>query len=318
MSLPAIFSNLSLPLVGAPMFIVSGVELVTAQCKAGIVGTFPSANARRNSTMDDWLTRIKDDLAAHDAANPDKPAAPYGVNLIVNRANVALEDDLAACVRHKVPLVITSMGAREDVFEAVHSYGGIVLHDVINNFFAKKAVSKGADGLIAVAAGAGGHAGITSPIALIEEIRQWFDGPLALSGCISTGHAVLAAQAMGADLGYAGSLFIATAEGNAVPPYKQMIVDCDSADLVYTDYFSGVNANYLKPSIANSGLDPENLPSKDLDEGQVRVGADKPKAWRDIWGSGQGIGAIDEVEPTADAVARLVREYEAARGRLAG
>lgn len=316
MPLPTQLSNLVLPLVGAPMFIVSGPELVIAQCKAGIVGSFPALNAREIDLLDNWMTDIKQALAAHDQANPDAPAAPFAVNLIVNRSNALLEEQLNACVRHKVPIVITSLGAREEVNEAVHSYGGIVLHDVINNRFARKAIAKGADGLIAVAAGAGGHAGTTSPIALIQDIRAWFDGPLLLSGAITTGQAVLAAQAMGADLAYAGSLFIASHEAAAADAYKQMLVDSDAEDIVYTKYFSGIHASYLRPSIERAGLDPDALLKDEASAQPVAPGQEKPKAWRDIWSAGQGIGRISDIAETADIVARLKREYGKARTAL--
>lgn len=322
MALPeALRGKLSIPVVGSPMFIVSGPELVLAQCKAGIVGSFPSLNARPIDKLDEWLQRITEELAAHDAAHPESPSAPYAVNQIVHRSNDRLEQDLELCVKHRAPIVITSLGAREDVNEAVHSYGGIVLHDVINDRFARKAIEKGADGLIAVAAGAGGHAGATSPFALIQEIREWFDGPLLLSGSIATGDAVLAAQAMGADLAYIGSTFIATEEANAEPAYKQMLVDSAAADILYTNFFTGVHGNYLKPSIKAAGLDPDALPQSDPSAMNFGSGGDaekkaEKKAWKDIWGCGQGIGAIKKVVPAADVVARLKREYAAARARL--
>ncbi len=317
MSLPDILSRLRVPVVGAPLFIVSNPDLVIAQCRAGIVGSFPALNARPAPLLEEWLQRITDELAEHDAHNPDAPAAPYAVNQIVHRSNDRLQHDLELCVKYKAPVVITSLGAREEVNEAVHSYGGIVLHDVIDNRFARKAIEKGADGLIAVAAGAGGHAGTTSPFALIQEIREWFDGPLLLSGCIATGDAVLAAQAMGADLGYIGSAFVATQEARATDEYKQAIVDCASADIVYSSLFTGIKGNYLKPSIVNAGLDPDNLP-----EGDVRTmdfgsgGASEAKAWRDIWGCGQGIAAVKSVPTAAELVDRLYSEYQAARQRL--
>jgi nitronate monooxygenase len=317
MSLPAFLSDrLTVPTIGAPMFIVSGPELVIAQCTAGVVGSFPALNARPQEKLDEWLHRIKAALAAHDAAHPGRPAAPFAVNQIVHRSNVRLEHDLELCVRHKVPIVITSLGAREEVNQAVHSYGGIVLHDIINDRFARKAIEKGADGLIAVAAGAGGHAGTTSPIALIQEIRVWWDGPLVLSGAIATGRAVLAAQAMGADLGYVGSAFIATREASAPEAYKEMIVAANAADIVYTNLFTGVHGNYLRASIARAGLDPDNLPLSDPSKMNFADGSSKPKAWRDIWGSGQGVGAVKAVVGAAELVARLRREYDAALAEL--
>lgn len=308
--LPAVFDRLRLPVVGAPLFIISNPDLVLAQCKAGIVGSFPALNARPASLLDEWLARITEELAAWDRAHPDAPAAPFAVNQIVHKSNDRLEHDLALCVKYKVPIVITSLGARPEVNDAVHSYGGVVLHDVINDSFAHKAIDKGADGLIAVAAGAGGHAGRQSPFALIQEIRQWFDGPLALSGAIATGRAVLAAQAMGADLAYIGSAFIATHEANAVPAYKEAIVAGRADDIVYTNLFTGIHGNYLKASIRAAGLDPDNLPSGD--PSQMDFGSGRVKAWRDIWGSGQGIGAIDRVVGAAEVVERLAREYAAA------
>jgi nitronate monooxygenase len=300
------------------MFIVSVPELVIAQCKAGVVGSFPSLNARPAEELERWLNRIQDELAQHDAAAsaPDGLSAPFAVNLIVHKSNDRLAHDLELCVRHKVPIVITSLGAREDVNQAVHSYGGIVLHDVINNVFAHKAVDKGADGLIAVAAGAGGHAGTTSPFALVQEIREWFSGPLALSGAIATGRAVLAAQAMGADLGYIGSAFIATSEANAAEGYKQMIVDSAAADIVYTNYFSGVHGNYLKPSVTRAGFDADNLPQADPSKMNFANTDGKVKAWRDIWSAGQGVGAVKEVLTVAELVGRLKREYDAALREL--
>ena len=317
MVLPPLFEKLSVPVVGAPMFIVSTPDLVIAQCKAGIVGSFPALNARPASQLDEWLSQIKEELAAHDAAHPDRPAAPFAVNQIVHRSNTRLEEDLAMCVKHEVPIMITSLGARQEVYQAAHSYGGIVFHDVINQMFAHKAIDKGADGLILVAAGAGGHAGTTSPFALVQETRQWFDGPILLSGCIATGGAVVAALAMGADLAYIGSAFIATKEANAVDDYKQMIVDSNADDIVYSDVFSGVHGNYLKPSIARAGLDPEALAQADksaMDFGALTSGS---KAWKDIWGCGQGIGAVDQVVTTEERVARIREEYEAVRKRLA-
>jgi nitronate monooxygenase len=315
MSLPSVLQGLALPAIAAPMFIVSTPDLVIAQCKAGIVGSFPALNARPAEALDDWLVQIKDALAAHDAQHPDRPAAPFAVNQIVHRSNARLQHDLDICVKHRVPIMITSLGARADVYQAAHSYGGIVLHDVITDGFARKAIDKGADGLVAVAAGAGGHAGTISPFALVQEIRAWFEGPLALSGAIATGGAILAAQAMGADLAYIGSAFIATEEANAAAAYKQAIVDGAAADIVYTDVITGVHGNYLKASLLAAGLDPDALPGSD--PSSMDFSAGKPKAWKDIWGSGQGIGAIRQVVPAAELVARLAREYRAARARLA-
>ncbi|HEY0315566.1 MAG TPA: nitronate monooxygenase family protein [Sphingomonas sp.] len=306
MTMPALLDGrLTIPAIGSPMFIVSGPELVLAQCRAGVVGSFPSLNARPSGVFDEWLSRLSEELTDRDA--------PFAVNLIVHRSNARLEEDLALCVKHKVPIVITSLGARPEVNEAVHGYGGIVLHDVINDVFAHKAIEKGADGLIAVAAGAGGHAGTLSPFALIQEIRDWFDGPLALSGAIATGGAIVAARAMGADLAYIGSAFIATEEANAVAAYKQMIVDSDGEDIVYTNLFTGVHGNYLKPSIVAAGMDPDHLPTSDPSKMEIS----EAKAWRDVWGCGQGIGAVHEVVPAADLVARLTREYREALARLA-
>jgi nitronate monooxygenase len=317
-SLPRILSHrLALPVIGAPMFIVSVPELVIAQCKAGVVGSFPSLNARPAEALDKWLNRIREELAGHDDANPDCLSAPFAVNLIVHKSNDRLAHDLELCIRHQVPIVITSLGAREDVNQAVHSYGGMVLHDVINNVFAHKAIDKGADGLIAVAAGAGGHAGTTSPFALVQEIREWFGGPLALSGAIANGRAVLAARAMGADLGYIGSAFIATREANAPEGYKQMIVDSAAADIVYSNYFSGVHGNYLKPSITRAGFDADNLPQADPSKMNFANTDGKVKAWRDIWSAGQGIGAVKEVVSVGDLVSRLTREYHAALEQIA-
>ena len=319
MSLPDVLkTGLQLPAVAAPLFIVSNPDLVIAQCKAGVVGSFPALNARPAEELEKWLQRIVGELDAYNQANPDQPAAPFAVNQIVHRSNNRLQHDLEMCVKYKVPIVITSLGAREEVNQAVHSYGGIVLHDIINNRFARKAIEKGADGLIAVAAGAGGHAGTQSPLALISEIREWFDGPVLLSGAIGTGDAILAAQAMGADLGYIGSAFIATLEANADERYKQGIVDGSADDIVYSSLFTGVSGNYLRRSIELQGLDPDNLPEGDPSKMDF---GDKPdlggaKAWKDIWGSGQGIGAVKDVLPTADLVARLKREYQAAWARL--
>ena len=310
-------SRLRLPMIGAPLFIISNPDLVIAQCKAGVVGSFPSLNARPIEMLDEWLTRIKAELAAHDTAHPDRPAAPYAVNLIVHKSNNRLDEDLALCVKHQVPLVICSLGAREDVYQAIHSYGGIVFHDVINQFFAHKAVEKGANGLITVATGAGGHAGVQSPFALVQETRAWFDGPIALSGSIATGGAILAAQAMGADFGYIGSPLIATAEANADAAYKQGIVDGTAQDIVYTNLFSGVHGNYLRGSIERAGMDPDNLPESDPSKMNFGSGdGSKAKAWKDIWGCGQGIGAVDAVRPVAALIDRLDDEYRAARARL--
>jgi len=318
LSLPSFLKErLRLPLIGAPMFILSGPELVIAQCKAGIVGAFPSLNARPIEQLEDWLAQIKEELAAYDAANPDAPSAPFAVNQIVHRSNTRLEEDVALCVKHKVPVVITSLGARPEVNEAVHSYGGLVLHDIINNRFAHKAIEKGADGLIAVAAGAGGHAGPLSPFALIQEIRDWFEGPLLLSGSIATGDAILAAQAMGADLAYAGSLFIATKEARAQEAYKQMVVESDANDIINSSLFTGIHGNYLAPSIRAAGMDPDNLPEADPSSMNFGSGGKSDaKAWRDIWGCGQGIGAIHDVPSVADLVARLNAQYQDAKARL--
>ena len=320
MSLPPVLSHLRIPVIASPMFIVSGPELVIAQCKAGIVGSFPALNAREKEgepiQLEAWLTRISEELDRHNQANPDNPAAPFAVNQIVHRSNARLERDIEICVKHKVPLWITSLGARVDVNEAAHSVGGVVFHDIINNTFAKKAIEKGADGLIAVAAGAGGHAGTQSPFALIQEIRAWFDGPIALSGAIATGRAVLAAQAMGADLAYIGSPFIATEEANAVGDYKQMIVESGAEDIVYSSLFTGVHGNYLKPSIRNAGLDPDDLEHADASSMNFGQGASKPKAWSSIWGAGQGIGAIKAVQPAGAYIDRLAQEYAAARQAL--
>ena len=314
MALPPLFDRLRLPVIGAPLFIVSNPDLVIAQCKAGIVGSFPALNARPQSLLDEWLHRISEELAAWDRDNPDRPAAPFAVNQIVHRSNDRLQQDLATCAKWKVPIVITSLGAVPELNQAVHGWGGVTLHDVINDRFARKAIEKGADGIIAVAAGAGGHAGTLSPFALVEEIRAWFDGPLILSGAIATGRAVLAAQAIGADLAYIGSPFIATEEANAAEAYKQAIVDSRASDIVYSNLFTGVHGNYLRGSIAASGLDPDNLPQGDLKT--MDFGGAAAKAWRDIWGSGQGIGAIDKVQPAADYVARLAAEYRQAKAKL--
>ena len=306
--------RLSIPVIGSPLFIISNPDLVIAQCTAGVVGSFPALNARPAPMLGDWIQRIQDALADHDARHPERLSAPFAVNQIVHRSNTRLQEDLEVCVRHQVPLVITSLGARPEVNEAVHSYGGAVLHDVINDRFARKAIEKGADGLIAVAAGAGGHAGTLSPFALMQEIRAWFEGPVALSGAIATGSAVLAAQAMGADFAYIGSAFIATEEANAAAGYKQAVVDGRADGIVYTDLITGVHGNYLRSSLEAAGLDPDNLPGSD--PSAMDFGTDRPKAWKDIWGSGQGIGAVDAVVPAAALVARLRREYAAARDRL--
>ena len=317
MTIPAPLARLRLPVIGSPLFIISGPELVIAQCKAGIVGSFPALNARPATMLDEWLHRITEELAAHNRAHPDRPAAPFAVNQIVHKSNDRLEADLATCAKWQVPLIITSLGAREDLNRAVHGWGGLTLHDVIDDRFARKAVEKGADGLIAVAAGAGGHAGRLSPFALVAEIRQWFTGPLALSGAIATGDAVLAAEAMGADFAYIGSPWIATEEANADEGYKRGIVEGRAADIVYSNLFTGVHGNYLRGSIEAAGLDPDNLPEGDLKTMNFGGGnSSKTKAWRDIWGSGQGIGAVDAVEPVAARVDRLEREYRAARARL--
>jgi nitronate monooxygenase len=317
--LPSILKDrLALPVIGAPLFIISVPELVIAQCKAGIIGSFPALNARPAEKLEEWLTQIQQELAAHDAAHPDRLSAPFAVNLIVHKSNDRLALDLEVCVKHRVPIVITSLGAREEVNQAVHGYGGIVLHDIIHDGFARKAVSKGADGLIAVAAGAGGHAGTISPFALIQEIRAWWDGPLVLSGSIATGQAVLATQVMGADLAYIGSAFIATPPANAPDLYKQMIVESSAADIVYTNFFSGVHGNYLKPSIINAGLDPESLPDADASKMNFAGGTSaKAKTWRDIWGAGQGIGAVKQIVSVPDLVERLKREYRDALAKVA-
>jgi len=320
MALSPILQHLRIPAVGAPLFIVSNPDLVIAQCKAGIIGSFPALNAREKEgepvMLEVWLQRITEELDRHNQTNPDHPAAPYAVNQIVHASNTRLQRDLEICVRWKVPITITSLGARVELNDAVHSYGGITLHDVINNRFARKAIEKGADGLIAVAAGAGGHAGTISPFALIQEIREWFDGPLLLSGGIATGGAILAAQAMGADLAYIGSAFIATKEANASAAYKQAIVDGTADDIVYTNFFTGVHGNYLKPSIAAQGLDPDNLPASDPSKMNFSGGSAKPKTWKDIWGCGQGIGAVKSMATAGELVDRLAHEYVAARGRL--
>ncbi|MEV6361113.1 NAD(P)H-dependent flavin oxidoreductase [Nocardia asteroides] len=314
---PQLSGRLSLPVVASPMFIASGPELVIAQCQAGIVGSFPALNARPASLLGDWLDRIVEENAAYAAANPEAVVAPFAVNQIVHRSNDRLEQDMAVIVEHEVPIVISSLGARTEINDAVHSYGGIVLHDVINNEYARKAIEKGADGLIAVAAGAGGHAGTQSPFALIQEIRTWFDGPLLLSGSIAHGRSILAAQAAGADLAYIGSAFLSTAEANVVPGYRQMIVDSTAADIVYSNLFTGVHGNYLRGSIVAAGLDPDNLPESDPSQMNFGSSGVDAKAWRDVWGAGQGIGAVTEARSTADLVATLRRQYEQACGDLA-
>jgi len=313
--LPSVFDALKFPVIASPMFILSTPKLVIAQCKAGVVGSMPALNARPAEQLEEWLVEITQALAAHNREHPDQPAAPFAINQIVHKSNDRLEHDMALCVKYKVPIIITSLGAREDINAAAHSYGGIVMHDVINNTFAKKAIEKGADGLIAVAAGAGGHAGVKSPFALIQEIREWFGGPLALSGSIATGGAILAAQAMGADFAYIGSAFIATEEARAAEDYKQAVVDGTSDDIVLSNLFTGVHGNYLAPSIRRAGLDPANLPESD--PSKMNFGDGAQKAWKDIWGCGQGIGAVKEVVPAAELVARLKREYQAAKLRLA-
>nr|WP_276597891.1 nitronate monooxygenase family protein [Roseateles koreensis] len=312
--MPPVLKTAPLPIIGSPLFIISNPKLVIAQCKAGVIGSMPALNARPAELLDEWLNEITTELAAYNKANPTKPAAPFAINQIVHKSNDRLEHDMAVCAKYKVPIIITSLGAREDVNAAVHAWGGIVLHDIINNKFAQKAIEKGADGLIAVAAGAGGHAGVKSPFALIQEIRTWFDGPLALSGSIASGDAVLAAQAMGADFAYIGSAFIATDEARADAAYKQMIVDSNSDDIVYSNLFTGVHGNYLRGSIVNAGMDPDSLPESD--PSKMNFGGDSKKAWKDIWGCGQGIGVVDKVQPAAELVSRLASEYQAARRRL--
>jgi len=312
--LPPALAALTLPVIASPMFIISTPKLVIAQCKAGVVGSMPALNARPASQLDEWLDEITQTLAEHNRAHPDQPAAPFAINQIVHKSNDRLEHDMALCVKYKVPLIITSLGAREDINQAAHSYGGVVMHDIINNRFAHKAIEKGADGLIAVAAGAGGHAGVKSPFALVQEIREWFDGPIALSGAIANGGAILAAQACGADFAYIGSAFIATEEARAADDYKQAVVDANSDDIVYSNLFTGVHGNYLAASIRNAGLDPEHLPESD--PSKMNFGSDAKKAWRDIWGCGQGIGAVKAVVPAAELVARLRREYAQAKQRV--
>jgi nitronate monooxygenase len=312
--LPGALAHLPFPVIGSPLFIISNPRMVIAQCIAGVVGSMPALNARPAEQLEEWLIEITEALAAHNKAHPDQPAAPFAINQIVHKSNDRLEHDMAMCVKYKVPIIITSLGAREEINAAAHTYGGVVLHDVINNKHAHKAIEKGADGLIAVAAGAGGHAGTKSPFALVQELRQWFDGPLALSGSIASGGAVLAAQAMGADFAYIGSAFIATEEARASDAYKQAIVNSDSDEIVYSNLFTGVHGNYLAPSIRAAGLDPANLPESD--PSKMNFGGASTKAWKDIWGCGQGIGAIAKVQSTADFVAQLKREYAAARARL--
>jgi nitronate monooxygenase len=315
---PVLRDRLRLPVIGSPLFIVSGPDLVIAQCKAGIVGSFPSLNARPVSQLDEWLAQITEELAAWDRAHPDRPSAPFAVNQIVHKTNNRLEQDVELCAKYKAPVVITSLGARQDVNDAVHGWGGVVLHDVINSSFARKAIEKGADGLIPVAAGAGGHAGRLSPFAIIQELREWFDGPIALSGSIANGAAILAAQAMGADLAYIGSAFIATREANAAEGYKQMIVEHGGEDIVYTNLFTGVHGNYLRPSIVRAGLDPDDLPQADPSKMNFGSGGNQDaKAWRDIWGCGQGIGAVKDVQSAGELIARLSQEYEEAKSALA-
>jgi nitronate monooxygenase len=312
--LPAIFSTMTFPVIASPLFIISNPKTVIAQCINGVVGSMPSLNARPLSQLDEWLAEITEALAAHDRAHPDQPAAPFAINQIVHKSNERLDEDMALCVKYKVPLIITSLGAREEINQAAHSYGGLVMHDIINNKFAQKAIEKGADGLIAVATGAGGHAGVKSPFALIQEIRQWFDGPVALSGSIASGGAILASLAMGADFAYIGSAFIATDEARAAEEYKQCIVNSNSDDIVYSNLFTGVHGNYLAPSIRNAGMDPDNLPESD--PSKMNFAGDKTKAWKDIWGCGQGIGVIDKVQSTADLIAQFKREFEDAKHRL--
>jgi nitronate monooxygenase len=312
--LPAIFSTMTFPVIASPLFIISNPKTVIAQCINGVVGSMPSLNARPLSQLDEWLAEITETLAAHNRAHPDQPAAPFAINQIVHKSNERLEEDMALCVKYKVPLIITSLGAREEINQAAHSYGGVVMHDIINNKFAYKAIEKGADGLIAVATGAGGHAGVKNPFALIQEIRQWFDGPLALSGSIANGGAILASLAMGADFAYIGSAFIATDEARAAEEYKQCIVNSNSDDIVYSNLFTGVHGNYLAPSIRSAGMDPDNLPESD--PSKMNFAGDKTKAWKDIWGCGQGIGVIDKVQSTADLIAQFKREFEDAKHRL--
>ena len=315
MPLPAALQDLPLPIIGAPLFIVSNPKLVLAQCLAGVVGAMPALNARPASQLDEWLAQISETIEAHNRAHPDRPAAPFAINQIVHKSNDRLDQDMALCAKYRVPIVITSLGARPEVNQAVHAWGGVVLHDIINNTFAHKAIEKGADGLIAVAAGAGGHAGVKSPFALVQEIREWFDGPLALSGAIANGASVLAALAMGADFAYIGSAFVATEEARAVQAYKDMIVQSTSDDIVYSNLFTGVHGNYLKGSIRNAGLDPDKLPQSDATK--MNFGGNATKAWKDIWGCGQGIGAVKQVLPARALIERLVQEMGVARARLA-
>jgi nitronate monooxygenase len=316
MNAQAPWSRLRLPIIGSPLFIISNPKLVIAQCKAGIVGSMPALNARPASQLEDWLAEITESLAAHDRAHPESPSAPFAINQIVHKSNDRLEHDMAVCERYRVPIVITSLGARADVNQAVHAWGGVVMHDIINNRFARKAIEKGADGLVAVAAGAGGHAGVKSPFALVQEIREWFSGPLALSGSIANGAAVLAAQAMGADFAYIGSAFIATEEARAADAYKQMVVESSSDDIVYSNLFTGVHGNYLRGSIVNAGMDPDHLPQSDPSTMNFGSASGEAKAWKDIWGCGQGISAVKAVMPAADLIQRLEREYGQAKLRL--
>ena len=313
-NIPTVLAGQKFPVIASPLFIISNPKLVIEQCKAGVIGSMPALNARPASQLDEWLAEITETLAAHNQANPDNPAAPFAINQIVHKSNDRLEHDMALCAKYKVPVIITSLGAREEINQTAHSYGGVVLHDIINNKFAHKAIEKGADGLIAVAAGAGGHAGTKSPFALIQEIRQWFDGPLALSGSIATGGAILAAQAMGADFAYIGSAFIATHEARAVDAYKQAIIDCNSDDVVYSNLFTGVHGNYLAPSIRAAGLDPDNLP--EADPSKMNFGGDAKKAWKDIWGCGQGIGAVTTIDSAAERISQLKNQYQEARRRI--
>ena len=317
-SLPPVLQNLKFPVIGSPLFIISNPKLVIEQCKAGVIGAMPALNARPASQLDEWLAEITEALAAHDKAHPDHKAAPFAINQIVHKSNDRLEHDLQLCAKYKVPIIITSLGAREDVNQAVHSWGGVVMHDVINNVFARKAIEKGADGLIPVAAGAGGHASVKSPFAMVQEIREWFDGPVALSGSIASGGAILAARAMGADFAYIGSPFIATDEARAADGYKQMICQSNSDDIVYSNFYTGVHGNYLKGSIQNAGMDPDNLPQSDPSKMNFASGegANAAKAWKDIWGCGQGIGTIREVVPAGELVARFKREYAEAKARI--
>ncbi len=319
-SLPPILQKIKFPVIGSPLFIISNPKLVIAQCIVGVVGSMPALNARPASQLDEWLAEITEALAAHDKAHPDRPAAPFAINQIVHKSNDRLEHDLQVCAKYKVPITITSLGAREDVNQAVHSWGGVVLHDVINNVYAHKAIEKGADGLIPVAAGAGGHASVKSPFAMVQEIRDWFGGPVALSGSIASGGAILAAQAMGADFAYIGSAFIATDEARAADAYKQMITTSNSDDIVYSNFYTGVHGNYLKGSIKNAGMDPDNLPQSDPSKMNFSTSDSgiSAKAWKDIWGCGQGIGALREVVPAADLVARFQREYAEAKARICG